>query len=238
MVLLPALPLVFWCYHFGYGYGFLRGLWDFVLFRRRPGDTFTALTRVARDHARCRTAVGADPRVRFAGVVAATAPVTGLFWLVLPAAYRADEGSDHQTFYEPVARNLLAGRGAVREDGAAATRYPPGYPLVLAGLLGLAALLHLPESVVQASFLLVGNGIIAGLVYCLAGRVWGRGAWVAPLAWGTCPLALWMTKQPGSELPFLIVLLGAVILFQDALTRERWGGLRPWPLAAWWGSPC
>jgi glycosyltransferase involved in cell wall biosynthesis len=45
--LLPVLPAVFCCYHFGYGVGFLRGVWDFVLWRRVPGQAFTALTRTS-----------------------------------------------------------------------------------------------------------------------------------------------------------------------------------------------
>ncbi|HEY3862564.1 MAG TPA: glycosyltransferase family 2 protein [Verrucomicrobiae bacterium] len=43
--LLPALPLVFPCYHFGYGYGFLRGILDFAVLGRRPGTKFNTLTR-------------------------------------------------------------------------------------------------------------------------------------------------------------------------------------------------
>jgi glycosyltransferase involved in cell wall biosynthesis len=43
--LLPVLPLVFPCYHWGYGYGFLRGIWDFVVFARRPSAKFETLTR-------------------------------------------------------------------------------------------------------------------------------------------------------------------------------------------------
>jgi glycosyltransferase involved in cell wall biosynthesis len=43
--LLPVLPLVFPCYHFGYGYGFLRGIWDFVALRKRAGEQFGQLTR-------------------------------------------------------------------------------------------------------------------------------------------------------------------------------------------------
>jgi glycosyltransferase involved in cell wall biosynthesis len=44
--LFPALPAVFWCYHFGYGYGFLRGVWDFLLTRsNKPSSTFTRMTR-------------------------------------------------------------------------------------------------------------------------------------------------------------------------------------------------
>jgi glycosyltransferase involved in cell wall biosynthesis len=43
--LFPALPLVFPCYHLGYGYGFLRGILDFVVFPGRPGAKFATLTR-------------------------------------------------------------------------------------------------------------------------------------------------------------------------------------------------
>jgi succinoglycan biosynthesis protein ExoA len=43
--LLPLLPPVFVCYHFGYGWGFLRGIWDFAIVRRRPGFSQTKLTR-------------------------------------------------------------------------------------------------------------------------------------------------------------------------------------------------
>jgi succinoglycan biosynthesis protein ExoA len=41
----PVLPFVFACYHFGYGWGFLRGVWDFVIWRRGPNRTCTELTR-------------------------------------------------------------------------------------------------------------------------------------------------------------------------------------------------
>lgn len=43
--LLPVLPLVFPCYHFSYGCGFLRGLWDFVVRRRGAATSFQSLTR-------------------------------------------------------------------------------------------------------------------------------------------------------------------------------------------------
>lgn len=42
---LPVLPLVFAAYHFGYGYGFLRGVIDFLLLRRGGGEAFKSLTR-------------------------------------------------------------------------------------------------------------------------------------------------------------------------------------------------
>jgi len=47
--LLPVLPVVFACYHFGYGYGFLRGLLDFVILQRAPTSAFSKLTRTSGD---------------------------------------------------------------------------------------------------------------------------------------------------------------------------------------------
>lgn len=41
---LPVIPLVFAGFHFGYGYGFLRGLWDFMV-RKRVHEKYTQLTR-------------------------------------------------------------------------------------------------------------------------------------------------------------------------------------------------
>ncbi len=43
--LLPALPGVVWCFHFGYGYGFLRGIFDFVVLHNAPQTQFVQLTR-------------------------------------------------------------------------------------------------------------------------------------------------------------------------------------------------
>jgi succinoglycan biosynthesis protein ExoA len=46
--LLPALPLGFCCFHLGYGYGFLRGIVDFVLLQKAPATKFVQLTRQQR----------------------------------------------------------------------------------------------------------------------------------------------------------------------------------------------
>src|SRR5215510_3733404 len=45
LTLCLVLPAVFACYHLGYGYGFLRGIWDFIILRRTPVDAMSTLTR-------------------------------------------------------------------------------------------------------------------------------------------------------------------------------------------------
>ena len=44
---LPLLPVIFACYHFGYGIGFLRGVIGLMIFRRAPSTAFTQLTRAS-----------------------------------------------------------------------------------------------------------------------------------------------------------------------------------------------
>jgi hypothetical protein len=46
--LLPFMPMIFACYHFGYGCGFLHGVWDFLVLHRRPRATYAVLTRLSR----------------------------------------------------------------------------------------------------------------------------------------------------------------------------------------------
>ena len=43
--LLPVLPVVVACFHIGYGYGFLRGILDFVVLKNAPEAKFVQLTR-------------------------------------------------------------------------------------------------------------------------------------------------------------------------------------------------
>lgn len=47
--LFHILPLTFAVYHFAYGYGFVRGVWDFTILRRGPNFTYTKLTRPSID---------------------------------------------------------------------------------------------------------------------------------------------------------------------------------------------
>jgi glycosyltransferase involved in cell wall biosynthesis len=46
LAILPVLPVLFACFHFGYGCGFLCGVWDRA-FGRGPRQAFTSLTRIS-----------------------------------------------------------------------------------------------------------------------------------------------------------------------------------------------
>jgi succinoglycan biosynthesis protein ExoA len=45
--LIPLLCVVFACYHVAYGYGFLRGIFDFLILRSEPKQAYSSLTRAS-----------------------------------------------------------------------------------------------------------------------------------------------------------------------------------------------
>lgn len=152
--------------------------------------------------------------------------VTLLFWLVLPAGYKVNENSDNRDHYEPVARSILAGQG-ITMAGQPTARTPPGYSVLLAAQFGLADLLKLNEDTVLSAFTLLCVGLLTVLVFLMARSAWGLGpALVSAVAWMTYPFALWLTKQPNAELPFMVVLYGGFTLCWYAVLGKG----RPWLL--------
>jgi len=145
-----------------------------------------------------------------------------VFRLALPSSFRTSSVSDYDDFYAPVARRIAAGLGPTLAPGVPAAQYPPGYPLLLAASFACGRLVGVSESAAALALGVVASGAVAVLLLVLAYRAWGpRAALVAPLAWATYPLALWLTKQPGSELPFVVLLLGGLALAWRALDDRR-----------------
>jgi hypothetical protein len=154
-------------------------------------------------------------------VVVAAVLITVVFWAVLPARYHVNDNIDYISFHEPVARNLLAGEGLVVEAGKPAIRYPPGYPLLLAAIFGLADLLRVSENIVLSLFIAVNVGMTAIFVFCFAQSIWAVvPSLMASLIWISHPFVLWLTKQPNTETPFMALLFGGFYLFWRTLRRR------------------
>ncbi|MEM8930032.1 MAG: glycosyltransferase family 39 protein [Acidobacteriota bacterium] len=144
-----------------------------------------------------------------------------LLLALLPASLRINESSDFVDAYEPTARHLLAGEGLLDAEDRPATRYPPGYPVVVAVAFALAARLPGSEGIWLG---VVGAAAIAAtgaLAFLLARRLVGpRIAPWATALWVTYPPFLWLGKQPNSETPFLPLLLGGLLAWSIALDER------------------
>ncbi len=164
---------------------------------------------------------GFETRVCALVVFTVSVGLTLLFWAVLPAQYRHNESTDYDHFYEPVARRLLSGEGMAEADGAPALRYPPGYPVVLAGVFGAVRGLRIPEAVALSAMTLLCMGLSSVFVFFVARSVWRPGAALGvALVWATYPCLLWLTKQPNSELPFCVSFYGGMALLSHALWKR------------------
>jgi len=160
-------------------------------------------------------------------VVIAAVVVNLVFWMVLPSPLASSESTDFASFYDPVARNLLNGKGLRLNDGSFAVIYPPGYPMVLAVVYGLGRSIHLEPDRAIAVFILCCNALTTLLLFRLSRSLWGTfsGLMTATL-WIGCPIVLWQSKQPNSEIPWLPLVLGSLALFW----RSHRLGDRRWPL--------
>jgi 4-amino-4-deoxy-L-arabinose transferase-like glycosyltransferase len=163
-----------------------------------------------------RTAVG------FVWVAILTVAITLVFWLLTPAQFASNEASDYTERYSPVARNLVAGHGYRQIKGAIETRLTPGFPVSLAGVLWLSHAMGVSEHTGLVAFTLFCAVAAVGMIYLMACLIWPpRLAFLAALVWLTYPLALWLTKQPNSEIPFLPVFFGATYLLLRVLLRPE-----------------
>jgi 4-amino-4-deoxy-L-arabinose transferase-like glycosyltransferase len=64
-------------------------------------------------------------------------------------------------------------------------------------------------------------GLISVLIFYLARTMWAiLPAAVAAVFWMTYPFALWLTKQPNSEVPFMLVFYLGLLLFWQATVRR------------------
>jgi hypothetical protein len=140
--------------------------------------------------------------------------VPTVFRLLLPGDLAVAESSDYRDFYEPVARSLVSGHGFAIAPGTPAVAYPPGYPVLLALVFGAARLLGIPEATALAAASTLLFAVAATCLHAAARHVWpDRRALAAPCLWAVYPLALWLVKQPNSEVPFSAALFAAVAAF-------------------------
>lgn len=146
------------------------------------------------------------------------------FWQIVPSDSQSNENSDYLNYYEPVAQNLLAGKGLVTNSGQPGTLYPPAYPLLLATAFKLASWFSLSAATANLALTLVSHLLAAVFISLLARKLWSNaGALIAALAWISYPPILWLTKQPNSEIPFMAVFYGSVwLLWTACWRRAKW----------------
>ncbi len=119
--------------------------------------------------------------------------------------------TDYARYYAPRAREILAGSALRDENGLIHARYPPGYPLMLAGGFALADALGLTERVMVTFAAATGLAISAAILHQIAAHIFGLGpALLTAAVWSTYPFALWSAAGGQIEAFYMPFLFGAV----------------------------
>jgi 4-amino-4-deoxy-L-arabinose transferase-like glycosyltransferase len=159
-----------------------------------------------------------DPRWCRCIAAAAAVFASVVFLSVLPQENRGVENTDYLYYYEPAARAILDNSffDASRPLSVRDFRYPPLFPVMLAGVFAIARATHLPPWLLFRLFVLFCAAVSAVLVFEIGAWFFStRGGLFAALAWATYPLWLWSMKQPASETPFVVLMLGSVLFLLE-----------------------
>ena len=133
------------------------------------------------------------------------------FLALLPASARSNDSVDFVRYYDPVARNLLAGNGLVVKPGEFGTTYPPGFPFFLAFAYRAGDLFHTSHIEALLALNVLAMSIAAVLVFATAKALFDTEIALCSAAlWITYVFNLWLIKQPNSEVPFTPLLYGGI----------------------------
>jgi len=150
--------------------------------------------------------------------------IAGLYWALAPESLHADNSTDFEFYYEPVARNLVEGRGFSNIRGESATANPPGYPLFLATAFKLSSVTGISENVVLKALNLLMVGLGSVFLFLTSRSVWGDGrALLTSLVWMTYPFNLWLIRGAHTEILFEAILFAGFGLLWHALMRRKQG---------------
>jgi 4-amino-4-deoxy-L-arabinose transferase-like glycosyltransferase len=154
-----------------------------------------------------------------------------IFIRFLPAPWQPIQSSDYRVFYEPVARQLAAGRGFYLPSGKPALTYPPGIPIVYGATFRLAdraGWSHQTSVTALQALLTILSAVLvaAQALQCYGARI----ALLACALWSTYPFHLWLTKQPSGEVLICVLQLSAVLIFVHWSAHGR--------ASLFWGSVC
>ena len=142
-----------------------------------------------------------------------------VFRVLVPDSRKTHVNTD----YEQQVGNLVAGRGFLSPDGTPLYRYPPLFPVLLAGIYKTADILSVdrrPVVFVVSALLIAVASVVA---FAIARLFFAEStAFLSAIVFASHPLILYGALIPLSETPFMVFLLSALFFLLRAVS----GGTR------------
>ena len=128
-------------------------------------------------------------------VMIASAIVVVMFLSLAPDNLLNKRCGDCETYYVPIAKNLLAGQGLVTSNGRPALERPPGHALILATVIGIGRVFKLEQQKAVYIFNTLAISLSTVLLFSIARRYWGlMSSLIVAGLWGLNPFLLWFSN--------------------------------------------
>jgi 4-amino-4-deoxy-L-arabinose transferase-like glycosyltransferase len=128
-------------------------------------------------------------------------------------------GTDYIYYYEPVANDILQGRG-IRVQESFTIRYPPGYPIILASIFWLSQLTGINKLEAVVMFNVIITALTCCVLFLLIKLILDKKiALISVFLWATYPFNLWFIKNPNTEVPFILLFYSALLAYVLALRK-------------------
>jgi 4-amino-4-deoxy-L-arabinose transferase-like glycosyltransferase len=143
-----------------------------------------------------------------------------LFFRNIGPSEHQTPGTDFLVRYEPIANNILAGKGITLE-GKVHPEFAPGFSVILAGLFGLSSISGINKFDLIVALNIVLGAASAVLLFLIAKESFGEKiALISSFLWMTYPFNLWFIKNPNTE-PLFIPLIFLTVLFYILALKKK-----------------
>jgi 4-amino-4-deoxy-L-arabinose transferase-like glycosyltransferase len=145
-----------------------------------------------------------------------------LFFRTVGPAEHAEPGTDYRVYYEPIANNIIEGKGIVSKYGNMPLNIGPGYPIYLS----LVFIMSKAGGVDKFLLITLFNVLIAAFSCCflflIAENIFDRKiAIFSSLLWASYPFNLWLLKNPNTEVPFIFFFFLAILFYILSIKKEK-----------------
>lgn len=136
-----------------------------------------------------------------------------------PAQHRIP-GTDYFSYFEPMANNILQGKGLTLNE-TLPLNLAPGFSVILSGVFAFSKI----TGIDKLDLVVVLNVILTALACCflflIAKEIFNRRiALITSFLWMSYPFNLWLIKNPNTEVPFIPLLYLGIFLYILALKKR------------------
>ncbi|MBZ9577561.1 glycosyltransferase family 39 protein [Patescibacteria group bacterium] len=132
-------------------------------------------------------------------------------------------GTDYLGCYGPFADSILQEEGIYFGENQEICA-PPGYPIILAVIFSLSRLLRIDKVLLIIIFNVFMIALAACFFFLIVESIFKKKiALLSSFLWITYPFNLWFTKNPHTEIPFILFLYAGIWFYILALKKRHFG---------------